>query len=151
MAAFVESSKMCLVLYLASDKLIQPIIWDETSPSFYVAPEDPDARNATQHLSKSNMAYVGSDNGCGCGFRQEHDAMIDDPQQLASKADNQNRLHDYIAACLVDQESVELYSCWSGEETLPMEHDRRIRLSELVSGGFVFLERQRTVVIANPK
>jgi len=95
------------------------------------------------------MAYVGSDNGCGCGFRREHDEMIDDPEQLASKTDNQKRLHDYIASCLVDQESIELYSCWSGDETLPIEHDRRIQLLEIVSAEFSFSERQRTVVIAN--
>ena len=140
---------MCLVLYLASDMRIRPISWDETCPHFYVAPDDPDARNASQHFTKPNMAYVGSDNGCGCGFRQEHENMIDDPEQIASKIDNQQRLHDYLAECLANYHTIELYSCWSGDETLPMEHDRKIKLSELLADDFAFLERQRTVVTAD--
>jgi hypothetical protein len=140
---------MCLVLYIASDRKLPVIDWDEAAPSFYVNPNDPDASNAAAHFTKTNMAYVGSDNGCGCGFRSEHDYMIDDPEQIASRTDNQKRLHDYVAACLADETSVELYSCWSGDESLPLEHDRTILLSELLSDDFAFLERQRTVVTAN--
>ncbi len=140
---------MCLVLYLASDKRIEPIEWDESAPRFYVAPDDPDASNAAGHFTKRNMAYVGSDNGCGCGFPQEHDFMIDDPEQIASKLDNQKRLHDYLDSCLVDGDSVELYSCWNGDESLPLKHDRTISLSALLADDFAFLERQRTVVSQN--
>jgi hypothetical protein len=140
---------MCLVLYIASNTQLRPISWDEACPRFYVAPDDPDARNASLHLTKPNMAYVGSDNGCGCGFRQEHDNIIEDPDQIASKSDNQKRLHDYLAECLVDGHAIELYSCWSGDETLPMEHDRKIQLSQLLADDFAFLERQRTVVTAD--
>ncbi|MBI2481221.1 MAG: hypothetical protein HYV60_22055 [Planctomycetia bacterium] len=140
---------LCLVLYLASETKLPAIDRDEAAPSFYVNPNDPDASNAGAHFTKPNMAYVGSDNGCGCGFRREHDYMIDDPEQIASKNDNQKRLYDYVAARLADETTVELYSCWSGDASLPLEHDRTIALSELLADDFAFLERQRTVVTAN--
>jgi hypothetical protein len=137
---------MCLVLYLASDRKLPKIDLDKAAPRFYVNPNDPDASNAAAHFTKPNMAYVGSDNGCGCGFRREHDYMIDDPEQIASKNDNQKRLHDYVAESLANETFVELYSCWSGDESLPLEHDRTIAIAELLSENFAFLERQRTVV-----
>ncbi len=140
---------MCLVLYLASDKQLSAIAWDESAPRFYVNPEDPEATRGATHFTKPNMAYVGSDIGCGCGFRCQNDGMIDDPQQIASKIDNQERLHAYVAACLEHESSVELYSCWSGDESMPMEYDRTICLSELLADDFAFLERQRTLVTAN--
>jgi hypothetical protein len=138
---------MCFVLYMASEKPIRPIRWVESEPRFYVSPNDLDSRNAAWHFTKPHIAFVGSDNGCGCGFRKEHHEMIDDPDQLASILDNQKRLHDYLSECLVDEESVELYGCWAGDETLPKEHDRTVPLAVLLSAEFVFLERQRTVVV----
>lgn len=66
-------------------------------------------------------------------------------------SDNQMRLHDYVAACLANEVTVELYSCWSGDESLPTEHDRTIMIAELLSGDFAFLERQRTIVTMYPE
>ncbi len=140
---------MCLVLYLGTDKLRPLIAWDEASPRFHVKDEDVDANKAAVHLRKRLTYYVGSDNGCGCGFRQEHDHTIDDADELVSKHDNQKRLHDYAATCLDDEETIELYSCWSGDESLPIEHDRTITLNELLDDDFWFAERQRTVVSRN--
>ena len=138
---------MCLVLYLGSEKRRPLIAWDGSAPRFHVKGDDADAKKASTHLRKPNVYYVGSDNGCGCGFRQEHDAMIDDAEELASKADNHTLLHEYISKCLADEDSIELYSCWSGDEALPMEFDRTISVDELVDGDFWFAEKQRTIVV----
>jgi len=138
---------MCLVLYLGSEKQRPLIAWDESAPRFHVKDDDVNSQKASTHLCKPNVYYVGSDNGCGCGFRQEHDYMIDDAEQLASKTDNQARLHEYISKCLADEDSIELYSCWSGDETLPIELDRTISVDDLVDNDFWFAERQRTIVV----
>jgi hypothetical protein len=82
------------VLYLGSDKQRPLIAWDESAPRFHVKADDDDASKAAVHLQKRLSYYVGSDNGCGCGFRQEHDYMIDDADELASKTDSQKRLYD---------------------------------------------------------
>lgn len=137
---------MCFVLYLASAKHRPVIAWDDNSPSFHVPLDDDDAAKTAPHFTKPIVHYVGSDNRCGCGFRQEYDHMSDDPEQIASKNENQRRLHDYAAACLTDEDWIELYSCWSGDESLPYEHSRKISLDELLADEFAFLERQLTVV-----
>ena len=138
---------MCLVLYLGSEKRRPLIAWDESAPRFHVKDDDADAKKASAHFRKAHVYYVGSDNGCGCGFRQEHDSMIDDAEQLVAKTDNQTLLHAYIKRCLADEDSVELYSCWSGDEALPMESDRTIGVDELIDDDFWFAERQRTIVV----
>ena len=138
---------MCLVLYLGSDKQRPLIGWDAAVPRFHVKDADTDAKKVSTHFRKRRAYYVGSDNGCGCGFRQEHEEMNDDAEQLASKTDNQKLLHEYVNKCLCDENSIELYSCWSGDEDLPMEFDRTIGVDELIDDGFWFAERQRTIVV----
>lgn len=142
---------MCLVLYLASERTRPEIAWDESHPRFHVKHDDPDAALAATNFTKPHAHYVGSDNGCGCGFRQEHDYTSDDPEQEASKRDNHQRLHDYVVSCLADESSVELFSVWSGDEQLPVEHSRDISISELLNLNFSFLERQLTTVSLDPK
>lgn len=142
---------MCLVLYLASDKVRPAIAWDESNRRFHVTLGDPSSERARRNFSKPNVHYVGSDNGCGCGFRQEHDYTSDDPEQEASKRDNHQRIRDYLSSCLADESSVELYSVWSGDEELPTEHTRVVALSDLLDPGFAFLERQLTTVTPDPQ
>ncbi len=137
---------MCLVLYISSDRERPVIPWDEKAPRFHVKSDDPDSQKARVHFSKPNVYYLGSDNGCGCGFKQQSDYAIDKPEELASKRDNQLRLHDYIKACLIDEEVVELFSCWSGDEGEAVESRRDVVLADLIEPDFYFSERQLTKV-----
>lgn len=136
---------MCLVLYMASAKRLT-IPWDQNAPRFHVTEGDADARKARVHVTKERVYYVGSDNGCGCGFRRETDLGFDDPEAVASKRDNHRRLHDYVAACLADEDSVELFSCWSGDEDEAVESSRDVALADLLDESFFFSERQVTRV-----
>lgn len=99
------------------------------------------------HITKRFTYFIGSDNGCGCGFRQEHDYTIDDPEVIDSKRDNQKRLYDYIGRLLTMAQPIEPYSWWSGDEALPVEHERTIALKDLLDESFCFAERQRTTVL----
>ena len=137
---------MCLVLYMSSERERPTILWDEKAPRFHVVANDTDSQQALAHFSKPHVYYLGSDNGCGCGFRQEVDYMIDELEELASKQDNQQRLHDYLEKCLVDEDYVELFSCWSGDEVEPIESRRNITLADLISPDFYFSERQISIV-----
>lgn len=137
---------MCFVLYLGSD-LPRPLIdWDESQPRFHVKADDADAQIASKHFSKRNVYYVGSNEGCGCGFRQEFDVMIEDAAELAKHSENQAQLHGYVKQCLEDEKTIELYGCWSGDESLSLEHERSITVEELLQDDFWFAERQRTIV-----
>lgn len=107
---------MCFVLYMASDRARPEIERNEAEPAFYVKRNDPDAESARKQFTKKNVYYLGSDQGCGCGFQQEYDSMNDDSKERESKGENQRRLALYLAECLSDEESIELFGCWSGDE-----------------------------------
>ena len=137
---------MCLVVYMSSARERPTIPWDEKEPRFHVKADDPDSEKAQVHFSKPRVYYLGSDNGCGCGFRRETDYMIREAEELASKQDNQKRLHDHVSNCLADEEFVELFSCWSGDEAEPIESRRDVELADVISENFFFAERQITRV-----
>ena len=67
-------------------------------------------------------------------------------QKVASCEDNQRRLHDYLIECLQDEEVIELYGCWSGDEELPTEKRRTVDVSNLVSKDFWFEEREQSII-----
>ena len=135
---------MCLVLYLASDRPRPTIPWDAERPAFHVLADEPAAVVAAQ-FTKPHVYYLGSDQGCGCGFMQHFDTQYEDAG-AEEKAVNQRGLHAYVSACLRDEPAVELFSCWSGDESAEAESDRTVRVADLLSRAFHFAERQRTVV-----
>jgi hypothetical protein len=137
---------MCLVLYMASAKRRPLVPWDQKAPRFHVTGEDADARKARVQFTKKRVHYVGSEHGCGCGFRQESDIGYAEPETLASKRDNHRSLHDYVEACLADEDFIELFSCWSGDEADAAESSRDVTLEDLLQETFFFSEMQLTRV-----
>jgi len=144
---------MCFVLYMASDQLRRAIPWDEQNPRFHVKANDADAQKTRSHFSKRYIHYLGSDNGCGCGFKRGPDWVMDQTEldemelkKIASCEDNQRRLHDYLVECLQDEETIELFGCWSGDEGLPTEKTRIVDVSTLISTDFWFEEREHITI-----
>ena len=90
-----------------------------------------------------NVVYVGSDQGCGCGFRH---ALIDADQWLTvteednSSQDNHAKLFEYISSN-VKQGVVEILCCWNGEvDKLPINPEE-IKLAGIIDENFHFKER----------
>jgi hypothetical protein len=137
---------MCYVLYMASDRDRPDVPWDEARPAFNVKLSDPDAERARGQFTKKRMLYLGSDEGCGCGFQRENDWMSDVPKERESKRENQRRLADYLATCLEDEESIELFGCWSGDEQEAPVREREIDVADLLDERFFFIEKERIVV-----
>jgi hypothetical protein len=136
---------------MASAKSRPTIPWNEAAPAFHVKDNDPDFKKTTRHFSKSNVYYLGSDNGCGCGFPRDTNWMTDDKEELASQEANKRLLMAYLEGCLVDEESLELFSCWSGDEEEKLESIREIRIEDMAKNEFFFAERQLTKVSRNGK
>jgi len=140
---------MCFVLYMASDKRRREIPWDERTPAFHVSAEHTDAQKVRVHFSKPDVYYLGSSSYCGCDFpraplwtyEKADDAEKQDVQE------NQARLHAYLKECLVDEDCVELFGCWSGNEGQPVESERTIRVDDLVSDEFFFDENRPELIV----
>jgi hypothetical protein len=136
---------MCHVLYMASDKERPLVSWDEARRGFHVRPWD---GVALPHLTKPHIRYLGSDQGCGCGFQHVPLSMIEEEEQRTIVKNNQEGLARYLRDCLADEESIELFTCWYGDESQPLEHRRKIRVGELLEDDFGFEEKELIVVRA---
>ena len=98
------------------------------------------------HFTLPHVVYVGSDRGCGCGFRNT-DFQGDWPDEYIVSLPDYNpgekqANHDALAALLRQyfggEPCVELYGCWEGDFAL-LEKDRReVTLAEIASPGFHF-------------
>lgn len=139
---------MCFLLYLASSKVRPAIAWDEKQPGFLVKIDDPEVEKVRSHFSRPHIHYLGSSDGCGCAFRRDPDWVFAGEEEARKQLiqESQLRLYRYLSECLQDEEAVELYGCWAGDEGLPIENDRVIGVEELIDPGFYFRERERLVV-----
>lgn len=141
---------MCYVLYMASDRPRPVIAWEEASPAFCVSVSDEGIAAARSQLGKAHVHYLGSDQGCGCGFAGEHSWMDEDPEQQAATRENQRRLAAYLADCLADEDHVELFGCWSGDEEQPRVRSREIAVEDLLDQEFHFIEKEHITVRMRP-
>lgn len=139
---------MCFVLYMASDRERREIAWDENDRHFHVKANDVDAQRARSQFSKNSVHYLGSGDGCGCAFRRDPDWVFaqENEDRRHEIEDNQRRLHEYLSECLVDEDEIELFGCWSGDEEIPAEKSRTILVDDLVTKEFFFEEREKIVV-----
>ena len=59
---------------------------------------------------------------------------------------NDLKVGEYVGQCLENAEPLEFFSCWNGDETLPVEKHRWITLENFRAPEFYCEERQLTIV-----
>ena len=126
---------MCLTIYMASEHELPLVPWREDAPDFYI--DEPDGRAMVkQYFTLPYIAYVGSDQGCGCGFIKE--GNIGDDLEIV---DGQYRkLARYIENLSVTEASVQIYCYWDGQQGSGPEFNESIHISNLLSSEFEFKE-----------
>lgn len=138
---------MCFTLYLASNKELPVIQFDLQAPSFNTTFLQADEMGIQAQFSLPHILCIGSDQGCGCGFRHsffEYDEWIpvlengDDQNKPSLK--NHHDLYYYLVNNQVDS-FIEIYACWNGDMADPCQSTQEINASELLSGDFYFQER----------
>ena len=81
---------------------------------------------------------VGSDVGCGCGFRHGEAAGFGPDDDVSKTQPNHVGLVAYLAEHCGKEPFVELYGCWDGDEAQDVRDRRKIELSELADKQFHF-------------
>ncbi len=137
---------MCLAVYIASDADLPLIEWNEESPEFNVTPVREGEQLVTNQFNKSNVAYVGSYQGCSCGFVIEPDDSPWEEDELCERSVRQ--LGDYIEA-LLPFGTVELYACWGGDEGTEPESRIDVTIDHFRGSKFSFEEKQFITVVGN--
>jgi hypothetical protein len=99
---------MCLGVYLVSDSTLPETKRDKSHPAFGAARLK---RKETflNRLPGANAYYLGSYQGCGCGF------ISDDAKDRESRA-SRAQLSSYVANALRHQSPVLLFAAWAGDE-----------------------------------
>jgi len=142
---------MCMVYYLGTDGEAPRGPWQESCPAFYVSDVETDVLpSVRQKLPHANLVYLGSHEGCGCGFRRadecaeegcDDDATVEDHRALAA----------YLAALPSSVRPPQIFGCWSGDESAPIDHQREISVSDILGRTFGFHEREILTLRQNEK
>lgn len=135
-----------MAVYIASDADLPLIPWIEEKPSFCVTPVRDGEEFVTNRFTKRNVAYVGSYQGCSCGFVVDPDDTMDDEWDRLCE-ESVRKLADYVEA-LLKHGTVEIYSCWGGDELNEPESSIQVTIDHFRGRKFAFEEKQFLVVSA---
>lgn len=132
---------MCMVAYIGSRVPLPLVPWRDDAPGFNVTELTEHEVVVAHHLSLPHLRQAGSHTSCGCGFnegRQYPEVYDDAASERVMALESSAKLVRYVRENRVEQ----IYSCWSGEEAQPREHERWIRVEDLVAPDFFFRERE---------
>lgn len=141
-----------MAIYIATDDPLPTIPYDESNPKLNTenpAGNEMELRNV---FSKPHIKYVGSNQGCGCGFRH---ALLDNENWLKvlneeeTGFDNNNHLDlvDLISKNSSSANSVEILSVWEGDHREAIKYRQTINLTEILDSDFYFKERGLYTVV----
>lgn len=139
---------MCLALYIASEKPLRIIPWDELNPSFHVIELSKKDEAVKTHLNQSYVLYAGTYEGCGCAFKygREYPEYQVDPEELRNAKDSYAQLCKYIFDAIEKGGMVQIFSCWEGNQKIAPTIFREIIFSELNRDDFLFVENELITV-----
>lgn len=130
-----------MAYYLGTDGEAPHAPWSESRPAFYVSDVDEDVIvRVRQKLPHMNLVYLGSHQGCGCGFRRANNYKEDETDDSPTGEDHR-ALAAYLAALQPSAQAPQIFGCWSGDEGEPVDHRREITPSDMLNRSFGFKER----------
>ncbi len=140
---------MCLAVYIAADSDLATVAWQEASPSVYVEEAKDFDRELRNQFSKRHIYYVGSHEGCGCGFRRATSAQRDDTDVEARRMQaSHQELATYLHQHLDRAGTIEMFACWEGDQGKPASDRGVIDPSTIASESFYFEELARWTIKA---
>jgi hypothetical protein len=143
--------RMCFVLYIGTDEPLPTIPWDEKSRHLNTKDLGDHDKTVPKHFTKPWTKYLGSDQGCGCGFRhvtfhngewaEEWNTGNDAGYDGSDEDQIHRELFEFVASLISTNGTVELYGCWDGDFEDPIEHREVISVDRLIDRSFFFRER----------
>jgi len=138
---------MCMMVYVASDHPLPTSAWDEARPGFHVEELSKRDEAVRKQFSKPCIYYVGSHEGCGCGFQYgQYEELEQDREESAAVEESRRHLSEFLATALQGQAEVELFACWDGDQAATPEHRGRMSPSDLLRDHAHFREKELLVV-----
>lgn len=122
---------MCLAVYLASDSVLRTSEWDKASPGVYVTAV-PAGDPVLRQFRYPHVYYVGSREGCGCGFARDGLA----PEDIDPCQEDYNALQSIIASTVLSGGHMQLFTCWEGEQSEAPEVVGAVRVEQIADPSF---------------
>ncbi len=148
---------MFMMVYIASDQSLPTVAWDDAHPAFYVSELMPDREPVRRQFSAPNVYYVGSHEGCGCGFQCDElhfpdpdappEVVAADAADLAERQDSLRRFASYLTQALDRGATVDVYACWAGDEAAAPAFRESLRPDDLLDARPYFREKELLRVV----
>jgi hypothetical protein len=137
---------MCMVYFLGCD-FNAPLSprWAEKKPAFYIGiPSQDEIDRVRTKLPHTHIRYLGSHEGCGCGFRSELNGYLvqREGEEAQVEAADHAALVAYLKALPREGRPAQIFGCWNGDETEAIAHQRECAIEELAAPEFAFRERE---------
>ena len=132
---------MCLALYLFTERNLPESSWNKDDPKVFIeavttASNDRGALD-WPHGCK-HVYYIGSYQGCGCGWSPLSDYDEDDDR--TRKLRDRSALIDILVASDVSTSS--FVCCWEGDQGQPMRSPQFLSWAQIQDGTYEFAELQ---------
>jgi hypothetical protein len=91
-----------------------------------------------KNLPFKYIRYLGSHQGCGCGFRNDGNAPPTSEFEIAATQADHESLVAYLLSLPVQQRPMQIFSCWAGGQELPPKYFSAYRIADLAQPTFSF-------------
>jgi hypothetical protein len=135
---------MCYELYLASESQLPLIEWIEHESVFCTENLANTEEGVRRQFTKPHVYFVGSYEGCSCGFFSECDE-----EQEEIKASIQS-LRAYVLQALETSTELEIFACWSGSYENTPKKKLSLTPEQLCDGEEFPLDEDYFAVIRKP-
>lgn len=137
---------MCWEVYLGSDVELPQVAWDEKVPAFNTQSLSDSEERVRIQFSLPHVIYVGSHDGCSCGFFAEDDDAEEDKRQRNEDA---SKLTNYLSQALEAGAKLEMFLCWQGGEIDSQTGRKQVSPVDFLSTDFPLGENEFATIVAN--
>lgn len=154
---------MCIMVYIAANTELPLVSRFNETNYIYVEPIPHTEPPIIPALTKSHVYYVGSYQGCGCGFayddtpsdsrgimrlfRRRSELVKSVNEEDMKRRRSVQELVTYLADNINRAGVIELYSCWAGDESSNPEQVSAITIAELTPGSKFSFEEKHLLII----
>lgn len=136
---------MCWEIYLGSDVELPQVEWEEAAPAFNTQPLSETEERVRIQFLLPHVIYLGSHDGCSCGFFGED---YDEPEDKNQRSEDLKRLSKYLSEALEAGAILEMFLCWQGGEIDQQETIKQLTPKDFLSPEFPLKENEFATIVS---
>ncbi|WP_167320571.1 hypothetical protein [Trichlorobacter lovleyi] len=119
--------------------------WEEASPAFNTQPLSDTEERVRIQFSLPHVIYLGSHDGCSCGFFGEDN---DEPEDKNQRNEDTKRLSKYLHESLEIGANLEMFLCWQGGEIEPQVTRKQLTPKDFLTTEFPLKENEFATIVS---